>query len=698
MIGRVIGNYRVVEKVGEGGMGAVYRAVDLMLERDVAIKAIRPELASEADVVERFRAEARMLARVSHTSIATIYAFFAEGNELFLAMEFVRGESLSQRLHQGGPLPWERAVPLFAVALEGIEQAHRAGIVHRDLKPDNLMITETGAVKVMDFGIARLVGSGRLTRTGLVIGTLRYMAPEQIRGQEADRRTDIYALGTVLYEMVTGRVPFDGNSDYLVLKAQIESHPAPPSSLQPGLPTWLDEAILKALAKDPADRFQTVEELRAYLLAQGFAVVAGGGASPTSATMVLSIADQPTLVRVPAAATASGAGGAAAGTSPTYQLPPRPQATPPTPPISPISPKSPISPAPSAPRTEAGSYREIGGRALAPPERRRLVLAASLAAGLAASAVVAVVMWKVAAWAPAPPRLGVAAGAAAAAGPPADPAGTLSTQPQPAAAAGGGANGGAALPASGASGTAGQPGQASPPPYQPPGNGAGAPPPQPPGNSAAEPPPMPGQSAGSGATGGSGAADRRASRNKSAAQRDAAGAGAAPPAPPASPAADAHAPPPSAPADDAGSDGGDEIRSGLAPGAELRQLAAAMDRESDQLRNLFSDFLSRKEKEGGRVTRTDDLLSSGLKDFQNDAERFHSQFGTGFFSRSRIRVGRLSHGETEQAQINRLARAVISSGKRADGLMAEVRPDADVSNLWHRLRQQWKRVAELCGI
>ena len=252
MIGRVVGSYRIVEKIGEGGMGAVYRAVDEMLEREVAIKAIRPDLAREPQIVERFRAEAKILARVSHPAIATIYSFFYDGGELFLAMEFVRGRTLAEVLTAEGAMPWPRAVTLLCTALEGIEQAHRAGIIHRDLKPDNLMLTEAGTVKVMDFGIARMAGSNHLTRTGLLVGTLRYIAPEQIRGEEVDRRTDVYALGAVLYQMITGRVPFEGPSDYAILKAQIEDPPPPPASLVPDLPGWLDRAVLKALEKRPA--------------------------------------------------------------------------------------------------------------------------------------------------------------------------------------------------------------------------------------------------------------------------------------------------------------------------------------------------------------------------------------------------------------------------------------------------------------
>lgn len=224
--------------------------------------------------MERFRAEAKILARVSHPAIASIYSFFHDGDDLFLAMELVRGRTLAQVLATEGAMPWPRAVMLLSTALEGIEQAHRAGIVHRDLKPDNLMLTPEGTLKVMDFGIARMAGSSHLTQTGLLVGTLRYIAPEQIRGEEVDRRTDVYSLGAVLYQMITGRVPFDAASDFAILKAQLEDPPPPPVSLAPAIPDWLDRAILRALEKDPAARFQTVEEMRTVLVRQGLAIPA----------------------------------------------------------------------------------------------------------------------------------------------------------------------------------------------------------------------------------------------------------------------------------------------------------------------------------------------------------------------------------------------------------------------------------------
>ena len=303
MLGRVVGNYRIVEKIGEGGMGAVYRAIDEMLDREVAIKAIRPELAREPQIVERFRAEAKLLARVSHPAIATIYSFFYDGGELFLAMEYVVGRTLAEVIATHGAMPWRRAVPLLSTALEGIEQAHRAGIIHRDLKPDNLMLTEAATLKVMDFGIARMAGSSHMTQTGLLIGTLRYVAPEQIRGEEVDQRTDIYSLGAVLYQMLTARVPFDGPTDFAILKAQLDDPPVPPGSWIPGLPAWLERAVLKALEKQPAARFQTVEELRLYLNRQG----AGAQEARSQPTEVHSTLILPPRPEGPSATVASAA-------------------------------------------------------------------------------------------------------------------------------------------------------------------------------------------------------------------------------------------------------------------------------------------------------------------------------------------------------------------------------------------------------
>lgn len=347
MIDRVVGtNYRILEKIGEGGMGAVYRAVDQMLERDVALKAIRPELSQEPEIIERFRAEARTLARIHHSAIANVYTFFYEGEELFLAMEFVRGRPLSKVLASEGPIPWERAVALLATAMDGIQVAHDAGIVHRDLKPENLMVTEAGSLKVMDFGIARVMGSGHLTRTGLLVGTLRYMSPEQIRGEEVDGRADVYALGAVLYEMLTGRPPFEGASDWAILRAQIEDTPRPPSEKIPLLPWWIDRAVLRALAKEPAERFQTVEEMRRTLIRQGETMPGRPAPARHEALDELPTVVTPPGVRTPTPFPAP----APAATAPLPQPVPTPPPVPSVPP--PLPPGAVAGPAP-------GSYRPV---------------------------------------------------------------------------------------------------------------------------------------------------------------------------------------------------------------------------------------------------------------------------------------------------------------------------------------------------
>ncbi|HXF40636.1 MAG TPA: serine/threonine-protein kinase, partial [Blastocatellia bacterium] len=212
MVGSVVGNYKIIDKIGEGGMGAVFKGVDLMLEREVAIKMLRPELARQPNVVERFRTEAVTLAKLNHPNVATLHSFFRQGDDFFMVMEYVRGETLEDVIRKNGAMPCDQAVEMFCMALEGIDHAHKMGIVHRDIKPANMMLTETGTIKVMDFGIARVLGTDRLTKAGHLIGTVEYMSPEQVRGDETDARSDIYSLGVLLYEMLTGRVPFNSTS------------------------------------------------------------------------------------------------------------------------------------------------------------------------------------------------------------------------------------------------------------------------------------------------------------------------------------------------------------------------------------------------------------------------------------------------------------------------------------------------------
>lgn len=265
MIGHLVGNYKVTDQIGEGGMGSVFRGIDIMLEREVAIKMLRPELSRQPHIVERFRSEAVTLAKLNHPNIATLYSFLRQGEDFFMVMEFVRGETLDSLIGKSGAMPWERAVALFSQALEGIEHAHKMGIVHRDIKPANMMLTETGSIKVMDFGIARVLGTNRLTKTGHLIGTVEYMSPEQVRGEETDARSDIYSLGILLYEMLTGRVPFNSSSEYELMRSHIEEAPKPPGTFVAQIPVVVEQAIMRALAKKPEARQRSANEFRLML-------------------------------------------------------------------------------------------------------------------------------------------------------------------------------------------------------------------------------------------------------------------------------------------------------------------------------------------------------------------------------------------------------------------------------------------------
>jgi serine/threonine-protein kinase len=266
MIGSVVGNYKIIDKIGEGGMGAVFKGVDLMLEREVAIKMLRPELARQPNVVERFRTEAVTLAKLNHSNVATLHSFFRQGEDFFMVMEFVRGRTLDDVIRAQGAMGCDQAIELFCMALEGIDHAHKMGIVHRDIKPANMMLTETGSIKVMDFGIARVLGTDRLTKTGHLIGTVEYMSPEQVRGEETDARSDIYSLGILLYEMLTGCVPFNSTSEYELMRRQIEEAPTPPRTHAPQIPLPVEQAIMRSLAKKREARYQSAAEFRAMLM------------------------------------------------------------------------------------------------------------------------------------------------------------------------------------------------------------------------------------------------------------------------------------------------------------------------------------------------------------------------------------------------------------------------------------------------
>ncbi len=270
MINEVIGNcYKIVEKIGAGGMGEVFRGVDINLDRDVAIKVMRPDVASKPDILQRFRKEAVVLAKLNHSNIATLYNFIHDGSNYYMVMEFAPGQTLDSVIDEYvGGLPWRFALELFMDALRAIDYAHKQGIIHRDIKPANMMVSERGTrtLKVLDFGIARVLGESGFTKAGIVVGTTKYMSPEQVLGRAIDTRSDIYALGIVLYKMLTGHVPFEGLGEFELMKAQVEQRPVPVSEIIPDIPEALDWAILRSLEKAPEDRFQKASELIAALV------------------------------------------------------------------------------------------------------------------------------------------------------------------------------------------------------------------------------------------------------------------------------------------------------------------------------------------------------------------------------------------------------------------------------------------------
>jgi serine/threonine-protein kinase len=265
MVPRTIGKYRLIEKVGRGGMGTVYRAVDESLERDVAVKILNAEI-TEPEVIKRFRAEAVTLARLHHPGIAVVHELYQDNGDFFMVMEFVRGETFQQLSERLGQVPLEQALALGAQALDALAYAHRLGVVHRDLKPSNLMLSDTGLVKVMDFGIARIVGSEHLTGDGSMMGTPAYMSPEQVRGAEVDGRADLYSMAVVLYRLLAGRLPFEADTAIAFAQKQLYEPPTPLKTVRPELPPWCEAVLARALEKSPGDRFQTAEEFREALV------------------------------------------------------------------------------------------------------------------------------------------------------------------------------------------------------------------------------------------------------------------------------------------------------------------------------------------------------------------------------------------------------------------------------------------------
>ena len=278
--GRLIaGRYRVERRLGSGGMAEVFLARDATLGRLVAVKVLRERFADDEQFVERFHREARAAAALNHPNVVVIHDRGGSADSLYIVMEYVPGETVKELVQRAGRLSPAAARVIELDLLAALQAAHDGGIVHRDVTAQNVLLTEDGRVKVTDFGIARF-GSSTLTSTGVVMGTSRYLSPEQARGEPTDERSDLYSAGVVLFEMLTGRLPFEGNND-LAIALRHANEPAPaPTALVPDLPPALDAFIGRALRKDPAQRFQTAREFAAALTALDLVAGGGGAAAP----------------------------------------------------------------------------------------------------------------------------------------------------------------------------------------------------------------------------------------------------------------------------------------------------------------------------------------------------------------------------------------------------------------------------------
>lgn len=267
--GSMLGNYLIMNLIGEGGMGMVFKAQDMVLDRTVALKILPPHLTQNPEFLHRIRTEAHAQARLHHPNIVTLYSVQELAVGFILVMEFVEGQTLHQRIQNQGPLDSAEATRIFDKVLQGVAYAHQMGIIHRDLKPDNIFLTRNGEVKIMDFGVAKILDNAEPTRSRSMVGTLLYISPEQINGRDADFRSDIYTLGISLFETVTGRLPFERKTDYALMHAHVLEQPARPRHLKRDLPKALEKMILKAIEKEPERRYQSADEFRNTLLLHG---------------------------------------------------------------------------------------------------------------------------------------------------------------------------------------------------------------------------------------------------------------------------------------------------------------------------------------------------------------------------------------------------------------------------------------------
>jgi len=278
-----IGDYQILDELGSGGMGRVWRVRNVLTDRIEAMKVLLPDLAGRQELAARFLREIKLMASLNHPNIAGLRTAFTADNQLYMVMEYVEGTTLADKLEKG-PIPVNDAVNYISQVLNAVSYAHQQHIIHRDIKPANMMLTPQGVIKLMDFGIARAGEERSLTMTGTTMGSLSYMSPEQVKGEATDARSDLYSVGVSLYEFVTGQRPFTATSDYSIMAAHVKEAPKPPVELHPGLPASLNEIILMAIAKDPAQRFQTADAFRNAL-----------SSVPVSAPVLQAAMDAPTV-------------------------------------------------------------------------------------------------------------------------------------------------------------------------------------------------------------------------------------------------------------------------------------------------------------------------------------------------------------------------------------------------------------------
>jgi len=354
-VGQHIGDYEILSILGMGGMGKVYKVRNVISDRVEAMKILLPDLTSNQSLADRFLREIRLLATLTHPNIASLRTALTYENQLVMIMEFVEGETLANRAARA-PLSTADAVNYADQVLSALSYAHKQNIIHRDIKPANMMLTPQGVVKLMDFGIARSATDGSLTSTGTTLGSLNYMPPEQVRGEAADARSDIYSFGVSLYEMLTGKLPFQGDSQYSLMTAHLNQTPAEPITLRGDLPAGLNEIIMMAIAKAPACRFQTADAFRAAL---GSVEVSHLPVSSTTSVTptpkpsgATTLVDTPHTPRIP--------------TTPAPPRTPAPvHAATPAPPVVPLrSPSSPVAAVPppevARPSSSRGAWLAIG--------------------------------------------------------------------------------------------------------------------------------------------------------------------------------------------------------------------------------------------------------------------------------------------------------------------------------------------------